>query len=93
MSFAVKCVEFSDAHWKLCGAIRPSTLRLTKYDAELLSSFKEDFPDLATKERLSQLNEQKDLKSPDAREAWRKWIAKWDKKIGVFFSSIVVYDA
>ncbi|CAH7671363.1 polysaccharide biosynthesis-domain-containing protein [Phakopsora pachyrhizi] len=80
--FAVRCIEQAETYWNLLGAIHPKNLKLTKYDDEIVSEFKEAFPDLYENKdgKLQQIDEQQ-MKSPEGKEAWRKYIAKFDKNI------------
>jgi len=72
---------------KLLEAVRPSTLKLTKHDDELVASVKETFPQFFEGNRLANLDETRDLKSPEAKETWRKWILQWQDKISRQFAS------
>ena len=72
--FAVKAVEQSDVYWNLITSIKPSLLKLTKLDDEILNSFIETFPELQG-ENLWKINEN-DMKSVKGKEKWRNWIMK-----------------
>ncbi|POW17152.1 hypothetical protein PSHT_06457 [Puccinia striiformis] len=70
-----RCIEQAETYWNLLGAIPPSKMRLTKLDEEILSEFKLAFPEMAENKdgKLQKINES-DLKSPEGKEAWRKYI-------------------
>ncbi|POV99727.1 hypothetical protein PSTT_13570 [Puccinia striiformis] len=70
---------------KLIGTIRsdsPSKMRLTKLDEEILSEFKLAFPEMAENKdgKLQKINES-DLKSPEGKEAWRKYIKLFETTV------------
>ncbi|GAA5841730.1 hypothetical protein JCM11251_007068 [Rhodosporidiobolus azoricus] len=83
MQFAVMCMEKAETHFKLITSMRASTLpRLTKWDDAILATFLLDFPDLAhDKEKLRNLNEERDLKSPTMKKRWREFMMKFEKEI------------
>ncbi|GAA5909344.1 hypothetical protein JCM6882_000957 [Rhodosporidiobolus microsporus] len=83
MQFAVMCMEKAETHFKLITSMRASTLpRLTKWDASILSTFLTDFPDLANDvDKLRNLDEERDLKSPAMKKRWREFMMKFEKEI------------
>jgi hypothetical protein len=51
-AFAVKAIEHAEVYYTLCQKVKASSVRLTKHDADILKSFKETFPHLATKAKV-----------------------------------------
>merc|ERR1712137_835003 len=93
--FAVRCIEQAETYWNLLGAIPPKSLKLTKVDDEILAEFKEAFPDLyANKDgKLLKIDEQS-LKSPEGKEAWRKYVAKFEKSVADYnFGTLIRTDS
>lgn len=59
-------------------------------DDEILKDFEESFPEID----VLHLDEQKHFKSPEAKEKWRLWINKYEKRVKEFnFGSLVRIDA
>lgn len=80
--FAVKCIEQAETYWNLLGAVEPKKLKLTKYDDEILQEFRAAFPDLAdNKDGKLQKIDENDLKNQASKEAWRTYIAKFEKTV------------
>lgn len=90
--FAVKAVEQSDVYWNIITKIKPSLLKLTPIDDEIVESFKETFPELQG-DNIIKLNEN-DMKSPKGKEKWRNWIMKFEKKVEFYnFGTLLRTDA
>ncbi|KAI7954171.1 hypothetical protein MJO28_006718 [Puccinia striiformis f. sp. tritici] len=80
--YYLRCIEQAETYWNLLGAIPPSKMRLTKLDEEILSEFKLAFPEMAENKdgKLQKINES-DLKSPEGKEAWRKYIKLFETTV------------
>lgn len=70
--------------WSLYEKVRPSTLRLTKLDDEILQDMEESFPDLRVTESdktggVLKVDEEK-MKSEKGKKAWRDFIQKYEGK-------------
>ncbi|GAA5960236.1 hypothetical protein JCM8115_002555 [Rhodotorula mucilaginosa] len=80
--FAVMCFEQAEAYFNLITKVKPSELkRLTKWDDEIMESFKTHFPDYQSDEKLRILDEN-EMKSPAGKKRWRDFMMPFDKKIG-----------
>lgn len=76
------CFEQADAYFNLITKVKPSELkRLTKWDDEIMESFKTHFPDYQSDEKLRILDEN-EMKSPAGKKRWRDFMMPFDKKIG-----------
>lgn len=83
--FAVRCIEQAETYWNLLGAIQPRSLKLTKFDDEIMTEFEACFPDIYNnKDGSLQIINESEMKSPEGKEAWRKYIAKFEKQIADF---------
>ncbi|TIA81137.1 hypothetical protein E3P98_02217 [Wallemia ichthyophaga] len=90
--FAVAAVEHSDVYWNLITKIKPSLLKLTPIDDEILASFYESFPELQG-DNIIKLNED-DMKSAKGKERWRNWIMQFEKKVDFYnFGCLLRADA
>ncbi|KAG0664051.1 hypothetical protein C6P46_001912 [Rhodotorula mucilaginosa] len=79
--FAVMCFEQAEAYFNLITKVKPSELkRLTKWDDEIMESFKTHFPDYQSDEKLRILDEN-EMKSPAGKKRWRDFMMPFDKKI------------
>ncbi|WAQ84286.1 hypothetical protein PtA15_4A739 [Puccinia triticina] len=80
--FAVRCIEQAETYWNLLGAKKPSNMKLTKYDDEIFKAFQEAFPDMASNKdgKLQKIDEAV-LKSPEGKEAWRKYIKLFESTV------------
>lgn len=76
------CFEQAEAYFNLITKVKPSELkRLTKWDDEIMESFKTHFPDYQSDEKLRILDEN-EMKSPAGKKRWRDFMMPFDKKIG-----------
>ncbi|EME48598.1 hypothetical protein DOTSEDRAFT_67590 [Dothistroma septosporum NZE10] len=75
--FAVKVVEHMSTYWSILEKIPGSTLRLTKYDDEILEHFNKEFPDFDLKATIVE----DDMKSKAGKEKWRNFINEYEQKI------------
>lgn len=64
-------------------------MKLTPYDNLIYSAFREDFPDM----KVDKIDEEKDLKSFEAKAKWRKFIEKFDKLEDFNFGTLLRADA
>ncbi|SCV01138.1 LAMI_0G09560g1_1 [Lachancea mirantina] len=91
--FAVVAVEQAETYWNLITKIPGSKLRLTKFDDEIYEKFMEHFPEYQDVEKLRKFSED-ELKTKEAKEKWRKFIALFEKKIDDFnFGTLLRTDA
>lgn len=91
--FAVVAVEQAETYWNLISKVPGSKLRLTKYDDEIYEEFVNDFPEYTDLSKLNKFNED-ELKTPVAKDRWRKLIARFEKKIDDFnFGTLLRTDA
>ncbi|VVT55511.1 uncharacterized protein SAPINGB_P004633 [Magnusiomyces paraingens] len=83
--FAVKAVAQAEAYWSLLRVRKGSDLRLTPLENEIYDHFVSSFPEyLEEPERVRNLNETKDLKSPEAKKRWREYLNVYEKKMDEF---------
>ncbi|KAI8071848.1 putative polysaccharide biosynthesis protein [Thamnidium elegans] len=86
--WAVKAMHHAETYFKLISAIDPKQLRLTKIDDEILQDFEETFPEINV-EHL----EDKDFKTAAAKEKWRLFINKYEKRVNEYnFGSLIRID-
>ncbi|AMD21398.1 HER119Cp [Eremothecium sinecaudum] len=91
--FAVVAVEQAETYWNLITKVPGSKLRLTKYDDEIYEAFQSHFPEYTDVNRLAKFNEE-ELKSPVAKDRWRKFISLFEEKIEDFnFGTLLRTDA
>jgi hypothetical protein len=62
---------------------------LTPYDDIIYKQFREDFPDM----KVDVINEERDLKSENAKFKWRKFIEKFDKLDDFNFGTLLRTNA
>lgn len=65
-------------------SVPPSCLRLTPYQDQIYKIFRQDFPDL----KIDVLTDD-DLKSPEAKLAWRQFAQKFDKLDNYSFGTLM----
>lgn len=93
MQFAVKTVEFLEAFEKIILAVKPSTLKLTKLDDEILADFQQTFPELNSAEKVTFINEN-ELKSAAGKQRWRDFIMRYEKTVPDYnFGTLIRADA
>ncbi|KAI8879058.1 DUF757-domain-containing protein [Backusella circina FSU 941] len=86
--WAVKAMHHAETYFNLISAIDPSRLRLTNIDDEIYKDFEESFPEI----NVEHLDEN-DFKTPQAKEKWRNWINKYEKRVNEFnFGSLLRID-
>ncbi|KAF7728591.1 polysaccharide biosynthesis domain containing protein 1 [Apophysomyces ossiformis] len=82
-------MHHAETYFKLISSFDASKLRLTNIDDEILKDFEENFPEID----VLHLDE-KHFKSPEAKEKWRTWINKYEKRVNEFnFGSLIRIDA
>lgn len=69
-------------------SVDPRELRLTPFDDEIYSVFRQDFPDL----KVGIINEE-ELKSVTGKETWRNFITKFDKLDDFSFGTLLRADS
>lgn len=67
-------------YWAILEKMRGSSLRLTKMDDEILSHFKETFPDFDPAATI----DEDSMKSKDGKERWRNFMKTYEKTIDDF---------
>ena len=67
-------------YWAILEKIRGSSLRLTKMDDEILSHFKESFPDFDPAATI----DEDSMKSKAGKEKWRNFMNTYEKTIDDF---------
>lgn len=67
-------------YWSILEKIRGSTLRLTKFDDEILEHLKEAFPEL---DPAGTLEEEK-MKDKEGKARWREFMLKYQDQISDF---------
>ncbi|KAL1934333.1 hypothetical protein VTP01DRAFT_6515 [Rhizomucor pusillus] len=81
-------MHHAETYFKLISSIDASKLRLTSIDDEIYKDFEESFPEIDVKHL-----EDKHFKSPEAKEKWRKWINKYEKRVNEFnFGTLIRID-
>ncbi|KAI8987336.1 putative polysaccharide biosynthesis protein [Mycotypha africana] len=86
--WAVKAMHHAETYFNLISKIDARQLRLTNIDDEILDDFEQTFPEI----NVEHLNED-DFKSKDAKEKWRKWINKYEKRVKEFnFGTLIRID-
>ncbi|ORX62554.1 DUF757-domain-containing protein [Hesseltinella vesiculosa] len=87
--WAVKAMHHAETYFKLISALDGRKLRLTSIDDEILKDFEETFPEID----VLHLDEQQ-FKSKDAKEKWRNFINKYEKRVKEFnFGTLIRIDA
>ncbi|KAG5437238.1 hypothetical protein PCANB_001030 [Pneumocystis canis] len=91
--FAVKVVQDAQEYWNMLTKIKGSTLQLTKIDDEIYNHFITTFPEYASAESVSLINEDK-IKSPEGKIKWRDFMMSYEDKINDFnFGTLLRTDA
>ncbi|KAI8088963.1 putative polysaccharide biosynthesis protein [Halteromyces radiatus] len=82
-------MHHAETYFNLISRMDGSKLRLTSIDDEIYQDFEESFPEID----VLHLNENL-FKSPEAKEKWRLWINKYEKRVKEFnFGSLIRVDA
>ncbi|KAH8548175.1 putative polysaccharide biosynthesis protein [Umbelopsis sp. PMI_123] len=86
--WAVKAMHHAETYFKLISSIDASKLRLTGIDDEIYADFTESFPEID----VQHLDEQH-FKTDKAKEKWRNWINKYEKRVNEYnFGSLIRID-
>lgn len=63
-------------------------MKFSKFDDEIYADFRESFPDYNVR-----VIDPETLKSPEAKELWRPWINKYEKRMDMFnFGTLLRID-
>ncbi|KAF9928776.1 hypothetical protein FBU30_002096 [Linnemannia zychae] len=91
--WAVKAMHHAETYFSLLQAMDGSKLKLTKIDDEIYEDFLTTFAPNVPK--VDVLDEEKDFKSPEMKEKWRKFISRYEggKVVDYNFGSLLRIDA
>ncbi|KAG4305052.1 hypothetical protein PORY_001727 [Pneumocystis oryctolagi] len=91
--FAVKAVQHAQVYWNLLSRTKGSLLHLTKIDDEIYDNFVAVFPEYASAESVSLIDEDK-IKSSENKAKWRKFMMDYENKVDDFnFGTLLRTDA
>lgn len=77
-------------YWKILESMPGSKLKLTKYDDEIYTKFREHFPDFDARARINE----DDMKSAQGKEKWRGFIKLYEDRVEDFnFGTMLRADA
>lgn len=76
MSWAMKASDHADVYFNLITSVDPKLLRLTKFDDEIYTKFREMFPDM----KIDVIDES-EMKSADGKADWREFIEHFKDKV------------
>ncbi|KAI9310100.1 putative polysaccharide biosynthesis protein [Dichotomocladium elegans] len=86
--WAVKAMHHAETYYKLISSVDMRKFPLTKIDDEIYADFEATFPEIDVKH----LNDAH-FKSSEAKEKWRKWINKYEKRVNEFnFGTLIRID-
>lgn len=77
--WAVRAYHYAETHHKLLASITPTSLRLSKIDDRLLEHFRSAFPDFSLQPVVEE-----QLKSADAKVAWREFCNTYQGEVADF---------
>ncbi|RUP44449.1 hypothetical protein BC936DRAFT_149447 [Jimgerdemannia flammicorona] len=81
-------MHHAETYFKLISSYDASKLRLTKIDDEIYEDFTTTFPEID----VTHLKED-DFKSTAAKDKWRPWINKYEKRVNEYnFGSLLRID-
>lgn len=87
--FAVKAVQHLETYWAILEKVKGSTLRLTKYDDEILEHLHKDFPEFDPAEPIDESK----MKSAQGKKRWRDFMMAYEKKVDDYsFGTILRKD-
>uniref|UniRef100_U5ENI9 Polysaccharide biosynthesis domain-containing protein n=1 Tax=Corethrella appendiculata TaxID=1370023 RepID=U5ENI9_9DIPT len=86
--WARKAVDHAEVYFNLLCSVDPKELRLTPYDEEIYTVFRQDFPDLDVKS----INEN-ELKSTAEKIKWRAYVDKFNKLEDFSYGTLLRADA
>ncbi|CDH50671.1 duf757 domain-containing protein [Lichtheimia corymbifera JMRC:FSU:9682] len=86
--WAVKAMHHAETYFKLITSVDMRKFPLTKIDDEIYEDFEATFPEIDVKH----LNDEH-FKTPKAKEKWRNWVNKYEKRVNEFnFGSLIRID-
>ncbi|CAO3692637.1 unnamed protein product [Rhizopus microsporus] len=81
-------MHHAETYFKLISTVDPRQLRLTSIDDEILQDFETTFPEI----KSVHLDEEH-FKTPAAKEKWRNFMNKYEKRVKEFnFGSLIRID-
>ncbi|KAH8368454.1 hypothetical protein KR084_011848, partial [Drosophila pseudotakahashii] len=86
--WCVKALEHAEVHFNLITSIHPSQLKLTPYDDQIYSTFRQDFPDLQVGRLTDDI-----LKSATEKLKWRQFAEKFNKMDDYSYGTLMRADA
>ncbi|XP_030387220.1 protein PBDC1 [Scaptodrosophila lebanonensis] len=86
--WAAKALEHAEVHFNLLTSVHPSTLRLTPYDDQIYTTFRQDFPDLNVGFLSDEI-----LKSATEKLKWRQFAEKFNKMEDYSYGTLMRADA
>ncbi|XP_017072285.1 protein PBDC1 [Drosophila eugracilis] len=86
--WASKALEHAEVHFNLITSIHPSQLKLTPYDEQIYSTFRQDFPDLQVGRLTDDI-----LKSATEKLKWRHFAEKFNKMDDYSYGTLMRADA
>lgn len=75
--FAVKAVQHLETYWSILERVKGSSLRLTKFDDEIMEHLQEAFPEFDATATI----DEDEMKSKSGKERWRKFMMAYEKKV------------
>ncbi|XP_037034596.1 protein PBDC1 [Bradysia coprophila] len=86
--WAMKAFEHAEVYFNLLCSVDPRGLRLTPYDDEIYTTFRQDFPHMDVK-----CIDENEIKSAEGKVKWRSFIEKFNKLDDYSFGSLIRTDA
>uniref|UniRef100_A0A336LKX6 CSON009352 protein n=1 Tax=Culicoides sonorensis TaxID=179676 RepID=A0A336LKX6_CULSO len=86
--WAMKAFDHAEVYFNLISSCDPRALHLSPFDDQIYTTFRQDFPTL----NIGLLDEN-EMKSPVAKEKWRKFIEKFNKLEDFGFGSLIRINA
>ncbi|PVU96495.1 hypothetical protein BB559_002357 [Furculomyces boomerangus] len=80
MQWAVKAMTHAETYWGILQQRPGSSLKLTKIDDEIYTTFRNVFPDL----NIEHLKETEDFKNEKAKAKWRGYIKQFENRVNDF---------
>lgn len=82
-------VQHLATYWAILEKVRGSSLKLTKFDDDILEHLKADFPEFDPAVPI----DEDEMKSKDGKERWRKFMMAYEKKVDDYnFGTLVRLD-
>ena len=76
MKWAAKAFKMAEVHYGLITTMRPSMLKLTKFDDDIYKEFRQDFP----KVDITSLKDE-EFKTPEAKAKWRPFMNHFEGQV------------